>query len=107
MNNFGVIIVKNKQNFNNNITAFLKQQYHCINITVLSLINYLLNSVVLLFYKSESNKSSEKLVCLIKANERLGNKTILGFKNESYENNKAQSRVVIVDHIGCPAVIVV
>ena len=32
MNNFGVKIniIKNKQKFNNNVTVFLKQQYHGI-----------------------------------------------------------------------------
>ena len=36
------------------------------------IIIYLLNSAVLLFYKSESNKTSEKSICLIKVKEKFG-----------------------------------
>ena len=36
------------------------------------IIIYLLDSAVLLFYKSESNKTSEKSICLIKIKEKFG-----------------------------------
>ena len=69
MNNFGVTTIKNKRNFNNNITVLLKTK----DITFENvksnwgerIIIYLLHFVVLLLYQSQLNQKRKLLFILL------------------------------------------